>query len=40
MIDRQTPEGYWTDSTGNEYGTAMALIVLQVPNNFLPILQR
>lgn len=40
LLDRQAPEGYWTDSTGNEYGSAMALIVLQVPNNFLPIFQR
>ena len=28
------------DGFGNEYGTAMALIILQVPNSSLPILQR
>lgn len=32
--------GYWSDSICNEYGTAMALIILQMPNNFLPIFQR
>jgi hypothetical protein len=34
-------EGSWL-STGvcPEYGTAMALIILQMPNNFLPIFQR
>lgn len=41
LLGRQTREGYWTDSTvNNEYGTAMACIVLQMPNNFLPIFQR
>lgn len=37
---RRSPQGYWADSIGNEYGTAMALIVLQMPNNYLPIFQR
>ena len=32
--------GYWADSICNEYGTAMALIILQMPNNYLPIFQR
>jgi hypothetical protein len=32
--------GYWSDSICNEYGTAMALIILQMPNNYLPIFQR
>ncbi|GAC1463370.1 MAG: terpene cyclase/mutase family protein [Isosphaeraceae bacterium] len=32
--------GYWQDSICNEYGTAMALIILQMPNNYLPIFQR
>ncbi len=40
LLDKQSPEGFWADSTGQEYGTAMALIILQVPNNFLPIFQR
>ena len=37
---RQSPQGYWVDSIGNDYGTAMALIILQMPNNYLPIFQR
>ena len=32
--------GFWNDSICNEYGTAMALIILQMPNNYLPIFQR
>ena len=35
------PSGYWNDSgVCNEYGTAMALIILQIPNDYLPIFQR
>lgn len=40
LINRRTAAGYWPDSVGNEYGTAMALIILQMPNNVLPIFQR
>ncbi|NOY30367.1 MAG: terpene cyclase/mutase family protein [Planctomycetes bacterium] len=40
MIARQRPDGSWLDSICAEYGTAMACIILQVPNNYLPILQR
>jgi squalene cyclase len=40
LVRRQTPEGSWADSVGADYGTAMALIVLQMPNSFLPIFQR
>jgi hypothetical protein len=40
LIRRQTAQGYWPDSICQEYGTAMALIILQVPNNMLPIFQR
>ncbi|MCE9562048.1 MAG: prenyltransferase [Planctomycetes bacterium] len=33
--------GMWVDvNYGNVYATAMALIVLQLPNNYLPILQK
>jgi hypothetical protein len=33
--------GSWTDSIhGTAYATAMALIILQLPNNYLPILQK
>jgi hypothetical protein len=40
LLRRQSATGYWTDSVGSDYGTAMALIVLQIPNNYLPIFQR
>ncbi len=40
LLNRQSAAGYWTDSICNEYGTAMALIILQIPNNYLPIFQR
>jgi hypothetical protein len=41
LVRRQSPSaGSWTDSICNEYGTAMALIILQIPNNYLPIFQR
>src|SRR5262249_36875298 len=40
LVRRQSPQGYWIDSICNEYGTAMALIILQMPNNYLPIFQR
>lgn len=40
LINRVTREGYWTDSICPEYGTAMACIILQMPNGYLPIFQR
>lgn len=40
LIARQRADGSWMDAICPEYGTAMACIILQVPNNYLPILQR
>jgi prenyltransferase beta subunit len=40
LVGKRSAQGYWMDSIGNEYGTAMALIILQMPNNYLPIFQR
>ena len=41
LLRRQIEEGVWLNaSVCNEYGTAMALLILQVPNNYLPIFQR
>lgn len=40
LIARQREDGSWIDPVSAEYATAMACIVLQTPNNFLPILQR
>lgn len=41
LVIRQLPDGGWNDSLiNNEYATAMACLVLQMPNNYLPIFQR
>lgn len=38
---RVRSDGVWSDPTVcNHYGTAMACIILQIPNNYLPILQK
>ena len=36
----RTPTGGWEDFNGPAYATAMALIILQLPNNYLPIMQK
>jgi hypothetical protein len=40
LLERQRPDGAWPDRICTHYGTAMACIILQVPNNYLPILQK
>lgn len=40
LLARQDLDGSWLDSLCRHYGTAMACIILQVPNNYLPILQK
>jgi prenyltransferase beta subunit len=40
LISRQAEDGSWIDSICMEYGTSMACIILQMPNNYLPIFQR
>lgn len=40
LLKRQQPDGSWTDPVGYEYGTAMACIILQMPDNSVPIFQR
>jgi hypothetical protein len=40
LLIRQTPDGGWNDSINDVYGTAMSCLVLQMPNNLLPIFQR
>ena len=37
---RLRPDGSWFDQLCYHYGTAMACIILQVPNNYLSILQK
>jgi hypothetical protein len=40
LVARQAEDGSWNDSICLEYGTAMSCIILQIPNNYLPIFQR
>jgi prenyltransferase beta subunit len=40
LLQRQHADGSWMDAICAEYGTAMACIILQMPNNYLPIFQR
>ena len=41
MRSRLRADGAWSDSTiGSDYATAMACIILQIPNNYLPIMQK
>jgi hypothetical protein len=40
LVERQRSDGSWADSICPEYGTAMASLTLQMPNNYLPIFQR
>jgi len=38
LLGRQAPDGSWPDQeVCPEFGTAMTLIILQMPNNFVPI---
>ncbi|GIW94308.1 MAG: hypothetical protein KatS3mg110_2349 [Pirellulaceae bacterium] len=40
LLRLQRAGGDWADPICNEYGTAMACIILQMPNSYLPIFQR
>jgi hypothetical protein len=40
LLSRQKQDGSWEDQISPEYGTAMACLILQMPNNYLPIFQR
>jgi hypothetical protein len=40
LLARQQENGRWRDNIGDEYATAMATLILQMPNNLLPIFQR
>ena len=41
LLARQLPEGSWPDpAVCNEYGTAMACLILQMPASYLPIFRR
>ncbi|MCC6678202.1 MAG: terpene cyclase/mutase family protein [Phycisphaerales bacterium] len=41
LVQAQQPDGLWDDPTvGESYGTAMSLIILQMPKRYLPIFQK
>jgi hypothetical protein len=40
LVNRQGLDGSWMDQICTHYATAMACIILQLPNNYLPILQK
>lgn len=40
LLGKQETGGSWTSDYGRDYGTANALIILQMPSRFLPIFQR
>lgn len=40
LLARQRRDGSWLDSISTPYGTAMACLVLQMPNSHLPIFQK
>jgi len=40
LLKRQSSDGSWSDMISAEYGTVMACLILQMPNNYLPIFQR
>ena len=37
LLSLQAPDGRWEDLVGPNYATAMAIIILQMPNQYLPI---
>jgi hypothetical protein len=39
-LQRLGQDGCWTDQICTHYATAMACIILQIPNNYLPILEK
>ncbi len=39
-IRKQSSDGSWNGEASQQYATSMALIILQIPNRYLPILQK
>jgi hypothetical protein len=37
LLSRQREDGHWDGEVSDEYCTACALIVLQMPNRYLPV---
>ncbi len=42
LLNMQDPQGYWPNRTGpgTTFGTAMAVLILEIPYRYLPIFQR
>ncbi|MEK6643924.1 MAG: prenyltransferase/squalene oxidase repeat-containing protein [Planctomycetota bacterium] len=40
LLSKQAPDGSWRGEAGTEYGTAMAMIILQMPKETMPIFQK
>ncbi|GAB4195749.1 MAG: terpene cyclase/mutase family protein [Phycisphaeraceae bacterium] len=40
LVSQQQPDGSWNSGHGSPYGTAMSLLILQIPNRLLPIFQK
>ena len=40
LLARQRDDGSWSDTVSAEYGTAMACIILRMPESYLPIFER
>jgi prenyltransferase beta subunit len=40
LVAQQGDDGSWFDTISPEYGTAMAVLILQMPGSYLPIFQR
>lgn len=40
LVGSQAADGSWQDGNGAPYATAMACVILQTPNNLVPIFQR
>ena len=40
LASQRPADGAWEDAICTHYATAMACLILQVPNNYLPILQK
>ncbi|MCX7704196.1 MAG: hypothetical protein N2234_08915 [Planctomycetota bacterium] len=40
LLNGQYPDGRWEDVVGPNYATAMAVLILGLPNEYLPIFQR
>ena len=40
LVRQQAADGSWTSDRGNVYATAVCVLILQIPYNYLPIFQR